>query len=215
MKLKKFRSIKFKSEKILFEECLKDFYKNKNILISGGTTLNYLLKILSKKKITFKKNLILFDERITKDKKKRNYYLINKLLIKKKIFNLKNFFNFEILKEKIENKKVKLIQEKLKKIPKPDLALIGVGDDGHIGSIFPVSKKKYKNLIISRKKNEKFDRISLNFDYIKGIKKIIIIINRNKKKILNDILSENNNYKLPVFKLIKIASGKIFLYYTL
>ena len=213
MKLKKLNLKSFKSEKKLFEECLKDFNKGKNVLISGGNTLNYFLRLLSKKKITYKKNLVLFDERITKESKKRNFYKINKYLIKKKIFEKKKFFNLENLKKDIENKEIKKIQEKLEKIPRPDLALIGVGDDGHIGSIFPESKKKYKILVISKRKNEKFDRISLNFNYIKKIKKIIIIINRNKKKILNDILFGNNNYKLPVFKLIKIASNKIFLYY--
>lgn len=213
MKLKKLKLIKFNSDRKLFDKCLKDFYKSKNILISGGSTLDYFLKFLSKKKKTYKKNLILFDERITGNKKKRNFYKINKYLIQKAIFKSKNFFNFENLSEKIENEKIKLIQEKLEKIPKPDLALIGVGNDGHIGSIFPLPKKKYRNFVVCRRKSEKFDRISLNFNYIKKIKKIIIILGNGKKKILRDILSENNNYKLPVFKLIKIASCKIFLYY--
>ena len=51
-------------------------------------------------------------------------------------------------------------------------------------------------------------------NYIKKIKKIIIVINnKNKNDILNKILSDNQNSKMPIFKLIKASMNKVFLYY--
>ncbi len=107
-----------------------------------------------------------------------------------------------------------MIYKKIIKYPKPNLALVGVGNDGHIGSIFPKKIIKYKNFVISKKKNENFRRISLNIDYIKKIKKIVIVINdRKKNDILKKILSNHQNYKIPVLKLIKISMDKVLLYY--
>ena len=135
-------------------------------------------------------------------------------MIQNKILKRKNFFDFEYLKNNKDFNKIELIKKRIICYPKPRLALIGVGNDGHIGSIFPKIEKSFKNFLISKKKGEKFKRISLNMNYIKKIKKIIIVINnKNKNDILNKILSDNQNSKMPIFKLIKASMNKVFLYY--
>ena len=214
MKSKKIKILKFTSEKKLLLKVREDFYRNKTILISGGNTFNFFLKYLYKKNKVIQKKLILFDERISKIKKNRNFNKINKFLIKSKILKKENFFSFEYLKNTNDLKKKNLIYKKIIKYPKPNLALVGVGNDGHIGSIFPKTIVKYKNFVISKKKNENFRRISLNIDYIKKVKKIVIVINdRKKNDILKKILSNHQNYKIPVLKLIKISMDKVLLYY--
>jgi 6-phosphogluconolactonase/glucosamine-6-phosphate isomerase/deaminase len=204
---KKLKVIRFNSKKILFDECYKKVLKSKTFLISGGTTFDYFIKYFPQK-IMPKKKLIMFDERITSIQKKRNYNKIKKIVIKK------NIFNFEDVKKNITTNKLKILENKINTFPLPDLALIGIGNDGHIGSIFPTILKKTKNFLICKVNDENFNRISLNLSYIKKIKNIIFVINnKNKKNILKKLLSNKPDNKMPVFKLIKDARNKVFLYY--
>ena len=215
MKLKnKLIKIKFKDKKNLFDECLKDFQSSKNLLISGGTTFDYFYSKSIKDK-TFKKDkkIILFDERIS-SKKKRNSEKLNRNLVNNKIIIKKNFFNYMEI-NRISKNTLKNLEKRLISFQIPDTALIGVGDDGHIGSIFNKYKiNSSKHFVLSKKEDETFTRISLNLDYIKKIKKIILVIAEKKKKnILNKIISDKN-FNLPVIKLKKIVKKKIYLYYV-
>ena len=212
---KKIKLLEFYKEENLFKKCLNDFLKSKCTLISGGTTFDFLLKLFNKRKKTYNKMLILFDERISNIEKKKNFSKINKYLIKKKIISKNKFFNFENLKNTIDLNKSNLLEQKIVKFAHPDLALIGVGSDGHIGSIFSNSKNISKNFLVSKNINENFQRISFNLHFLKKIKKIILVINnKNKKIILNKLLNNSRKKnKIPVFKLLEIASKKICLYY--
>ena len=193
---KKIKFLEFYKEENLFNKCQSDFLKSKCILISGGTTFDFLLKLFNKRKKTYNKMLILFDERITNIKKKRNFYKINKYLIKKKIISKNKFFNFENLGNTIDLNKSNFLEQKIAKFTYPELALIGVGNDGHIGSIFSNSKNISKNFLVSKKTNENFQRISLNLNFLKKIKKIILVINnKNKKIILNKLLNNSRKKK--------------------
>lgn len=215
MKLKnKLITIKFTNKKNLFEKCLKDFQSSKNLLISGGTTFDYFYQKSVRDKILKKnKKILLFDERIA-NQKKRNSAKLNRSLINNKIISRKNFFNY-IEIDHISKNTLKNLEKKLKNFKIPDTALIGVGNDGHIGSIFNKYKiSSSKNFVISKKTNETFARISLNLNYIKRIKKIILVITEKKKKnILKKIIS-NKNFNLPVIRLKKIVKKKIYLYYA-
>jgi len=65
-----------------------------------------------------------------------------------------------------------------------------------------------KNLILSKKKDEKYIRISLSFEYISKSKKIFLIIS-NKRK-----LQSIKNKDTTVYKLLKKNKRKISLYYS-
>ena len=158
---KKVKLIEFHKVENLFSKCRSDFLKSKSILISGGTTFDFFLKIFKKRKKTYNKNLILFDERVTSVKKKRNFYKINKYFIKNKIISKNKFFNFESIINKVDLNKLNFLEKKINKYKNPDLALIGVGNDGHIGSIFSNSKNITENFLVSKKINENFQRITL------------------------------------------------------
>ena len=56
--IKKLNLKSFKTEKKLLKNVLKDFYKSKNILISGGNTLDNFLKVLSKKNEAYEKKIL-------------------------------------------------------------------------------------------------------------------------------------------------------------
>ncbi len=97
-----------------------------------------------------------------------------------------------------------------------DLAFLGVGNDGHIASIFAKKNKKYpeNNLFsISKKKGENFYRVSFKFSYLINLKKIVFVVFGKEKKHLIKNLS-SLNFKDNIFSLFlrKSKSNIIILY---
>lgn len=216
MKLeKKINFLKFENENKLFWKCYDDYSKSKSILISGGNSFDFFIKNFDQSNVNKKKKLILFDERISKNKKNRNFYKLDKYLIKRNLLLSRNFFNYEKIKS-LNSHTIESLEKKLSRIIYPDLALIGVGNDGHIGSIFKNSINRSKNFLITKKRSENFYRISLNLDFIKKINKIIVVINNKKKKNIFNLLLKNDltSNDLPIFSLINKMKKKINLYYT-
>ena len=95
-------------------------------------------------------------------------------------------------------------------------AFIGVGNDGHIASIFRDSKilKKKSDLIyLIKKKNENFNRITLSINYISNISNIFLIVYGKKKRNIINILKKKINTKLVVNDLIRKSKKNINIYY--
>ena len=87
-----------------------------------------------------------------------------------------------------------------------DLAFLGVGNDGHLASIFSKkNNKKYpeNNLFsISNKKEENFYRVSFKFNYLINLKKIIFVVfDKDKKHLIKNL--SNLNFKGNIFSLFK------------
>lgn len=195
--------------------------KKANLLISGGNTLNNFLKKISKDlKLLQLVKIYLTDERLVRKssyssnqrrvsfylknskKRKKNYHLI----LDKSVSSMKMDFL----------KKINLLYPSYEKFP---LAIMGVGSDGHIASIFHTdsyTKKSYKNFFIVNKKGEKYDRASLNLNYLSKLPNIIFIIQDLKKNIiLKSIIKMNNksnNY--PILELINKSRGNIYIVTT-
>ena len=199
---------------------LKKFINNKktNVLISGGTTLNSFLKKLSvNDKLLIKTDIFLTDERIVHKKshfsneKSINFYLNKSLDITKNFFSILDLVNLR--NNTISLKKINFLYPDYTKF---SLTIMGVGSDGHIASIFYKNsciKKKYKNFFITKNKNEKFDRISLNLDYLSKLPLIILVIQDLKKNIILKSIVEYKRkpIKYPVLELIKKSKGKIYI----
>ncbi len=204
---------KFNNKKNLLLEILPVIKKNKYFLISGGKTFFFLLNYFSNNTHVIKnKFFYLTDERLTLDKKKINYYNLKntfKKNFKKKINDI--FFDLKKISNtlKFEN----LQKEKLLKV---NNAFIGVGNDGHIASIFRDSKilKKKSDLVyLIKKKNENFNRITLSIKYISNISNIFLIVYGKKKRNIINILKKKINTKLVVNDLIRKSKKNINIYY--
>ena len=204
---------KFNNKKDLLLEILPVIKKNKYFLISGGKTFFFLLNYFSKNTHIIKnKFFCLTDDRLTLDKKKINYYNLKnnfKKNFKKKINDI--FFDLKKISNtlKFEN----LQKEKLLKVKN---AFIGIGNDGHIASIFKDSKilKKKDDLVyLIKKKNENFNRITLSINYISNISNIFLIVYGKKKKNIINILKKKINTKLVVNDLIRKSKKNINIYY--
>ena len=192
-----------KTEKSLIDQFIKDLKKdclrkkkqNKrfSFVLTGGKSPKKLYRKLAKTNIDWK-NIDLFwgDERyVSHLSRNSNYRLAFNELIKKIEINKKNIFpiktNKSISKCSAEySKKIKKYF-KYKKI-NFDYCLLGMGEDGHIASIFPHSKNLYKKFISKPVIREDFERITLSLNVINNSKKILLWLNnKSKSKIFFNI----------------------------
>ena len=188
-----------------FHFITKIILSNSIILISGGKSIKKIIQN-SKKKVFINKvrTIILSDERI--------YNNIND--IRTNYTNLKkNFFKFYKLKKlsfiyfSLGRKCKTLIQNSCNKVKNkiPDVAILSLGADGHICSIFQTKNNiKICKFIDILKPNNKIRRVTFNVNFLRKIKKIYIVAHGRKKGlVLNRILLKKKT-KFPLINLNKI-----------
>ena len=214
------------SENFLIKKFITQFkrkIKNKgkgrfSFVLTGGNSPIKLYRHLSKeKKIPWEKIDFFFgDERcVSKNSKFSNINMCKKNLLKKIPISRSQIYEINT-----KNKKPKIISQKYeKKIKKYffnkkvsfDLILLGVGNDGHIASLFKnnINKKIKKNVDFVVKKD--FTRITLTIKCINNSKNIFLWAPGDKKKnIINDIISDDK-LKYPASYL---KSKNNFLFYS-
>ena len=188
-------------------DCLKDVHqllkKNKlikNIFLSGGESLNIIKNNLSVLNLKRKSNIYLTDERVTSNKSYLNSNKFKKIRIKK--INFKDNFNLNNLKN---------LNQIDKLMPKKNfISILGVGEDGHIASIFNTREKLVlnKSMILTKRNNEDFFRISITCEYLSKSKKIFLIFS-NKKK-----MKQIKNKNTIIYKFLKKNNKKILNYFA-
>lgn len=192
------------SNNLIFNNLKEKFLLKKNIYISGGKSLNLLLnKINQEKKIIAP--FFLTDERLSKKKEKKNIFNIEKR-VKKKIIQ----FDYSSYK-KLNNLK----KYCNKNLPNPNIALLGIGEDGHVASIF--ENKKYKdNFFLYKKKDESFYRISISEKMLLKSDQINIFLNKKSKNIfISELLKKNNTDRvqsIPIIRICQKFKRKINIY---
>ncbi|MBF0405975.1 MAG: 6-phosphogluconolactonase [Candidatus Riflebacteria bacterium] len=103
----------------------------------------------------------------------------------------------------------KTIFSQVKKVesgnPVFDIIILGIGDDGHIASIFPETDESMSpGSLVQACFIKKFNqtRITISFNTIASARKVIIAASDKKKaNIIQQTLSESNNYFFPARKL--------------
>ena len=206
-----------KSEKSLIDQFIsnlkKDFLKKKkqnkrfSFVLTGGKSPRKLYKKLSKIDIDWN-NIDLFwgDERyVSHQSKNSNYRLAFNEFIKKIKLDQKNIFpiktNESISKASAEYSSTITKYFKYKKISF-DYCLLGMGNDGHIASIFPNSENLYKKFITKPIIRKDFKRITLGLNIINNSKKILLWLN-NKSKSKIYLKLKKRGKKIPVNNLNK------------
>ncbi len=167
------------------------FSKKKKILISGGSSVRNILNISIKKKNNFNSIFLLSDERIVKNKSKlRNDYFF-KILIKKKIIQKKNFLYYKKGYASIEEKNK--INSTVKK--KFHIAILGLGSNGHIASIFDLSNIHLNGYyFINNSPKFPKERITISIKTLQNFKKIYLLA--KKKNKLDEINRIKRNFLL-------------------
>lgn len=205
--------------------CKLEKQKSRKILVSGGTSLNFIYELILKRRHNLSKiNFILSDERmVSKKSTKLNSLNIINNFIEKLDTDNKPLFIYPSPDTFVkENKKI-CDSYKKELSDSPELAIMGVGDDGHICSIFydktDIIYQK-SPLIICKRTNENFNRISLNMETLQKIPQIIFVITtKSKKKVLNQMikfkkLDDNELFKMPILFLLSTYKGNCKVYFS-
>lgn len=91
-----------------------------------------------------------------------------------------------------------------------DLIVLGVGPDGHIGSIFPGYEDVSGDVLISQ--TEEFDvreRMSLGMNYIMKAKQVLILLQGDSKADIYERICDRKKTSLPIDKLVNNYTGKM------
>ena len=195
------RIIKKKNEKSLIREFLQIFKreidkkkKSKSRLsfvLAGGSSPINLYKKLARSNIDWS-NIDLFwgDERHVSNKSKNsNYKLAYDTFIKKIKIKKSNLYKIDTnnnLNNSAQKYKRKIINYFRNNKNFFDCVLLGMGEDGHIASIFPNSKLIKEKFVVKAVKRKDFNRITLSLNIINKSKKIILWLNSKFKSKIYD-----------------------------
>ena len=131
-------------------------------------------------------DFFLVDERLVNlGSKNSNYKLINDIFLKQINIKKKNIYNINTSKKNIYistndyEKKIRKYFKNKKVIF--DLVILGMGNDGHIASIFPNKINFKTDKIVGNTSRNDFERITLNLNTINKSKNIYLWLNNKKK----------------------------------
>ena len=224
-KVKFMRFIRKSKENLLIKTFIKDFKniakkrertnKRFSFVLTGGNSPIKLYKALAKENIKWK-NIDFFwgDERLVSKKSKySNFNLANTNILKKIEVDKKQLYSMDInrssvlitskkysskIKRYFKNKKIKF-----------DVILLGMGNDGHIASIFQNDLNLKSNKITRPVLREDFKRITLNIKIINNAKNIYLWLNSKKKFDIYKKLILRKKSRTPVSFLNK---KKLFVF---
>jgi len=185
-----------------------------SFVLTGGKSPIKLYKKLAKSKIDWSSvDLFWGDERHVSNKSKNsNYKLAYDTFIKKIKIKKSNLYKIDTnnnLNNSAQKYKRKIINYFKNNKNFFDCVLLGMGEDGHIASIFPNSKLIKEKFVVKAVKRKDFNRITLSINIINKSKKIILWLNSkfkskifDKYKRLGKHLPVNNlnRKKIIVFK---------------
>ena len=212
------RIIKKKNEKSLIREFLQIFKreidkkkKSKSRLsfvLTGGSSPINLYKKLAKSNIDWS-NIDLFwgDERFVSNKSKNsNFKMANDLFIKKSKIKKRNLFYINTKRKDVNQSSLEY-QNKIKNYFKNkkisfDICLLGMGNDGHVASIFPNTKILKKKSIVSPVNRGDFKRITIGLKVINNSKKIFLWLSKKSKTSIFKKLRLKGK-KIPINNLNK------------
>ena len=193
------------------------------LAVSGGRTPLHLYKKLINSKHQnaldwSKVHLFFIDERcVLKNDKENNFKVCYDSWLYQypdiKYYRIKGWHNAKSAASEYENK-IKSIFNLKKNIPRFDLIFMGIGEDGHIASLFPEYEFRNKGNQLVKKiylKSKNIERISMTLPLLNAAKnRIFGIIGEKKKKIIRDLI--NSNYKdYPVAQLLCAKSQDIWV----
>lgn len=201
-----------------FEKSASNFLKNRieallqakgivHIALPGGSTPMPILKLLANEKLDWAR--VWFyqtDERIVPiDKKENNYSSLNAVFFSHmKALSFPMYTGEHSPEESCESYIKEL--EKLEShnnIPRFDLIVLGMGEDGHIASLFPNAAllvEPNKWVAIDQEKRNGLSRMTLCFPVLlNALETVLLISGSNKIKLIEDKETRKN---LPIETLI-------------
>ena len=197
--------------KLLLELISKQINESENISIglSGGSTPQLFYELFAKKFYKYDNiSLWTVDERhIETSENISNQNMINSIFNDSKLDVIEYVYD-EDPHVSAENYTNKVIE----KIDKFDIAVLGVGDDGHIASLFPDSKalgSNKKGFVENEVNILTKWRITSTYKLLTDVEYLYLFVTgQNKKEVVQMIGKEND---LPVNKLIALRKKTVLL----
>ena len=197
--------------------------KKTHIALSGGSTPKIVFDVLAKNyadKIDWE-NVFLYwgDERcVPPEDDDSNFkmtvaHLLSKIEIPaKNVYRIKGENNPEY--EAVRYAKV-LEKElpKSSKIPRFDLVILGMGDDGHTASIFPHEidlwhSKKYCEVAVHPDSGQK--RVTITGQIINNAQEVVFLVTgKDKKTKVRQVIKKEGEFKSYPASLVELKSGRL------
>ena len=183
--------------------------ENYSLGLSGGSTPKFFYEIFAEKYKNYS-NIYLWtvDERhVDIDDEKSNQRMINS------IFSNSNLNIIEYSYEEDPGNSAKNYTTKvLSKFDKFNAAILGVGEDGHIASLFPDTaalNADEKGFVHNEVNILTRWRVTSTFELLKNVEHVYLLVTGdNKKEIIEKIGQEND---LPVNELIRLRKKTVLL----
>jgi 6-phosphogluconolactonase len=188
------------------------------LVVPGGNTPRYYLPALAKCKLPWDRiTVTLSDERwvaVTDEQSNEHLvkqHLMNHLPITTRFVGLKTQHDtpFAAVEE---------IHQRLDKLPLPlSLTVLGVGEDGHIASLFPGMNLDFlsrHHCIAVAPPIAPSLRVSLSLDILANSENIALVVTGKTKRRLLDQLSENPDSKFPISWLLQRNQSPITVFET-
>ncbi|MBY0379855.1 MAG: 6-phosphogluconolactonase, partial [Burkholderiales bacterium] len=188
------------------------------IAFSGGKSPIALFEQLGNTELAWNKiTITLVDERIVdNDSSESNEHLIKTYLLKNKA---KDAQFIGLVDMRLSN--TQMVDIANKNLPNIDIAILGMGEDGHTASIFSDCKELYQAIDLTTNNryintnpiSAEYSRITLTLKAICDIPLVYIMINGGLKlKVLNEALKGNNtNY--PISYVLNMRGDLITFWY--
>jgi len=183
--------------------------ENYSLGLSGGSTPKFFYELFAEKYKDYS-NIYLWtvDERHVKiNDEKSNQRMINS------IFSNSNLNIIEYSYEEDPGHSAKSYTNNVfKKVDKFNAAILGVGEDGHIASLFPDTtalNAEEKGFVQNEVNILTKWRVTCTFELLKDIEQVYLLVTgENKREIIEKIGKEND---LPVNELIRIRKKTVLL----
>ena len=167
-----------------------------NLILSGGSSVKSLITTKIKDFSFSNRKILLSDERLVKKKSKLRNDKFFYNLIKKRYIKKENFLNYK--KKDYDKGYIQLFSKKIKNI-NFKIAIMGLGSNGHIASIFDNryhGNQIFYNITTSPKRPK--NRVTISINKLKKTNKIFLLANKRTKK--NEIKNFKKNIILKKLK---------------
>ncbi|MBZ7936535.1 6-phosphogluconolactonase [Campylobacter sp. B0100352/1] len=192
--------------------------QNVNLAFSGGKSPVLFLEMLSKKDCAWDKcNVSLVDERIVD----LNHEDSNARLIKMHFLkNLAQKAHFSPFFEDCKLSLEDLVENANKIYNQPDIAILGMGGDGHTASLFPEADEfdfaltTQKSIVLTTPKNAPYKRLSMSLSALEKCNKLFLSIATKEKQLVFNEAAKGLNPKFPISYILHSEKVMCDVYFS-
>jgi 6-phosphogluconolactonase len=190
-------------------------------LPGGSTPVIFYQKLSAEKKLPWDKtHVFMVDERfVPYESGENNYHAINRTLLRHVAIPARNIHPI-LTSESSPEASAKRYEEDLvswfkiagARLPRFDLIVLGIGEDGHTASLFPgtrsLNETRRLAVAVSPLDRTKRERITITFPVINNAENVMFLATgKNKAKIVKDVIDGKNN-SLPAV-MVKPENGRL------